>query len=209
MRPGKLTGASGGSATASICMRHVAGSRSSRRGERKTMPDLACHAEGDAAQSNGAQLLHVQSSGCTAGSKRQRVLVYAGDGAGSRSVLSAVESLRAALPQDAQARPAPAYSTRQPALLSLYVPLRALRPTQNRLCTLKDPHSCDCAGRGLPRALTSRLDECLTERVTTVLCSTQSLNHWTWRAGGNHQGGGAAGRCLGARLRAAGDAGRR
>ena len=76
------------------------------------MPDLVCHAEGAAAQRDGAQHLPLQSSGCAAGGKRQRVLVYAGEGAGSRSVLSAVESLRAALPQDAQARPARACSAR-------------------------------------------------------------------------------------------------
>ncbi len=38
------------------------------------------------------------------GAKRQRALVYGGEGAGTRSVLSAVESLRAALPQNAVVR---------------------------------------------------------------------------------------------------------
>ncbi len=37
---------------------------------------------------------------------RQRALVYAGEGAGTRSVLSALESLRAALPPDARVRSA-------------------------------------------------------------------------------------------------------
>jgi len=37
---------------------------------------------------------------------RQRALVYAGEGAGTRSVLSALESLRAALPADARVRSA-------------------------------------------------------------------------------------------------------
>ena len=74
------------------------------------MPDLACHAEDAAAEGTGAQLQPMESSGCAAGGKRQRVLVYAGEGAGSRSVLSAVESLRAALLQDAQARPTRAIS---------------------------------------------------------------------------------------------------
>ena len=109
-RPGKRSAVSGGSATAYNHWRHFAGWSGTTPGVQKPMPDLACHAEGAAAQSDGAQLLPVQSSACAAGVKRQRVLVYAGDGAGSRSVLSAVESLRAALPQDAQARPAQACS---------------------------------------------------------------------------------------------------
>lgn len=110
-QPGELSGVSGGPATAYNYRMHFSGWRSTRPGVQKPMPDLACHAEGAAAQSNDAHHLPIQSSGCAAGGKRQRVLVYADDGAGSRSVLSAVESLRVALPQDAQAGPARASST--------------------------------------------------------------------------------------------------